>query len=208
MPAVINYKICDLVLECGCIEKCPTKAFFWDNKKKRPAVDVKKCTDCGICTIECPAGAVLLARNSEELQKILEMIKNDPRSEEWLWRERYGVQPGRTPPHVKKVTPQNFEKEVLKAKGIVALDVWHTDFLDCRVHSALYEEIKPKIKKFEFKKIDAKSFPRFIHRLKVNKFPSLLIFYHGRETGRIEGLRSPPYDSFKVELQNKILEIC
>jgi len=188
MPGVINYKICDLAPECGGIEICPTGAFFWNKKTKKPDIDNSKCTSCGVCVRECPVDAIIVVQTEEEFKKVLEDIKNDPRSEKELWRERLGTEPGRTPPKGKIITPTNFEKEVLKAKGLVALDVWHIDYLDCRAYSVLFEDLisSPKIK-IKFAKLDAKKYPRLVKKLKVKKLPTLLLCLNGKEVGRYEG---------------------
>lgn len=186
MPALINYKICDSAPECGGITVCPAKAFFWDKKAKRPIIDKKKCLSCGVCARECPVGAILIAETEDEYQKLVEQIKNDPRSEKDLWRERLGTQPGRTPPLGKMVTPKNFEKEVLKPGGWLALDVWSNETLDCRNHSILWQDLKIT-DKVVLKKVDGGKYSDLAERLNINKFPTLIIFKDGVERWRYQG---------------------
>lgn len=186
MPVVINYKICDLAPECGGIGVCPVGAFFWNKKTKRPEVDNKKCTSCGVCARERPVRAILVAKTKEEYQKLLERVKRDPRSEKELWYERLGCQPGRTPPLAKIVTPKNFSQEVTKARKPVALDVWSEETLDCRYHSVLWDELGFS-NKVEFKKFDGGKHPNFIKKLRVTKLPTFLLFKQGKEIGRKEG---------------------
>ncbi|MCJ7804262.1 thioredoxin domain-containing protein [Patescibacteria group bacterium] len=186
MSGVINYKICDLVPECGGIEVCPTGAFFWNKKAKRPDIDNSKCISCGACVRECPVDAIIVVQTKEELKEVLEKIKNDPRSEKDLWRERLGTQPGRTPPLAIVITPKNFFQEVLKAKGPVALDVWSEETLDCRYHSLLWDDLRVS-GKVAFKKLDGGKYPQLAKKLKVRKFPTLLLFRNGKEIGRKEG---------------------
>ncbi len=186
MPGVINYKICDLADACGGLAVCPTKAFFWNKKLKKPEIDNSKCTSCGICVGECPVEAIIIVQTEEELKEVLEKIKNDPRSEKELWRERLGCQPGRTPPSAKIVTPDNFDKEVLKAKGLVVLDVWSEETLDCRYHSVLWDDLGAS-KSVVYKKLDGGTNKELAKRLKINIFPTLLFFKDGKEMGRKEG---------------------
>ena len=103
MPIIINHNLCDEAAECGGIEVCPTGAFFYDYKKEKIAVDHSKCTECLKCTSPdaCPVGCILYARNKKEEEKIKKMIKEDPRTAKWLWQERYGCQPAKTPPKAK-----------------------------------------------------------------------------------------------------------
>lgn len=186
MPGVINYKICDLAEACGGIAACPTGAFFWNKKTKRPEIDNNKCTSCGVCVGECPVEAIIVVRTKEEFKEILEKIKNDPRSEKELWRERLGCQPGRTPPLAKVVTPDNFGKEVLKAKGLVALDVWSEETLDCRYHSVLWDDLGV-VKGMQLKKLDGGKYAAFARKVKLKVFPTLIFFKDGKEMARKEG---------------------
>lgn len=186
MPGVINYKICDLVDACGGIAACPTGAFFWNKKTKRPEIDNSECISCGVCVAECPVEAIIIVQTEEEFKEVLEKIKNDPRSEKELWRERLGCQPGRTPPLAKVVTPDNFGKEVLKAKGLMVLDVWSEETLDCRYHSVLWDDLGVSKSVF-YKKLDGGTNKELAKKLKINIFPTLLFFKDGKEIGRKEG---------------------
>ena len=57
----------DLCARCGtCIGICPESALFMDNELY-PTVDIKKCTECGLCEQTCPGGHV----NFGELNKIV-----------------------------------------------------------------------------------------------------------------------------------------
>lgn len=186
MPGIINYKICDQAPECGGIEVCPTKACFWNKKTKRPEIDNTKCVSCGVCVRECPVEAIVVVKTQEEFEEILKKINNDPRSEKELWRERLGCQPGRTPPLAKIITPKNFEKEIIKAEGLVVVDVWSEETLDCRYHSILWDDLG-FTNKVAFKKLRGDKHPELAKKLKIKKFPTLLIFKDGNEVSRKEG---------------------
>lgn len=204
MPAVFNYKICDLAPECDGIGVCPTKALFYNPKTKRPEVDNKKCISCGLCVEACPVKAILVAQTEEEYRELVERVKNDPRSEKDLWRERLGCQPGRTPPSAKIVTPQNLSQEVKKIKGWVALDAWSEETLDCRYHSVLWEDLGFS-DQFELKKLDGGKYPELVKELGVTEFPTLLFFKNGKEINRREGYI---YFGDKRALTKQIKKIC
>lgn len=186
MPGVINYKICDLAPECGGIEVCPAGALLWNKKAKRPEIDNNKCVSCGVCVRECPVGAIVVVKTQEEFGEVLRRIKNDSRSEKELWRERLGCQPGRTPPLAKIITPKNFEKEIVQVKDLLVVDVWNEETLDCRYHSILWEELG-FAQRVAFKKLRGDEYPELVKKLKITKFPTLLIFKDGKEVSRKEG---------------------
>jgi len=59
---LINFKICDNFKDCSGIAVCPTKAFYWDRKKRTIAVDNEKCKSCGLCEESCPVDAIVETR--------------------------------------------------------------------------------------------------------------------------------------------------
>lgn len=189
MPAIIfNYNFCDLAPECGGIEACPQKAIYFDKKTNMPCWDKTKCVFCLRCTLPnvCPIGAILYARDDESEKQTRQMVKIDPKKREWLWQERYGVQPGMTPPLVTKITPANFETIIQNQKNKI-IDVWHVDSSDCRLHSPLYSDLlDTKAGVIEIYKLDAREYPELATKLKVSIFPSLLLFKENNEVARIE----------------------
>ncbi len=186
MAVVINYKICDLAPECGGIEVCPMKAFFWNEKTKKPDVDNSKCISCGACSLQCPVNAIMVAKTDEQYKKLVEIVKNDTHTEEELWRERLGCQPGRTKPLATIVTPENFSQEVTNAKGLFTVDIWSLETIDCRLHSVLWDDVNLS-GEMVLKKIDAGKYPELAKKLNVKKIPSLLFFKDGKELKRHEG---------------------
>jgi len=187
MPILINHKLCDEAPECGGIEVCPVHAFYFDKKKQKISIDQSKCIECLKCTLPdvCPVGCILYARNKIEEKKIKKMIQEDRRTKKWLWKERYGCQPGKTSPLVENLNQKNIQK-VIKQKGIVCIDVWNEKFLDCRLHSPLYEEIYKEIN-VSFYKLDGLTYPLLADKLKIKIFPTLLLYKNQQEVLRHEG---------------------
>ena len=70
MGVLINKKRCDNAEICPCIAECPAKAFYWDAENLTVAVDNNLCVNCRQCILACEAGAVKVARNEAEAQKI------------------------------------------------------------------------------------------------------------------------------------------
>lgn len=190
MTIILNRKLCDNAPECGGIAVCPVGAFYYDEKKMQVMIDNDKCIECLKCTLPdtCPVGCILYARNEEEEKRIKKMINSDPRSSKWLWKARYGCEAAITPPKEKVINENNFE-EILEKKGLKLIDLWHYDFLDCRLHSPLFEEILNGIQKeIKICKLNAQEFSKLAKRLNVSKFPTLILLDKNNEIYRYEGL--------------------
>lgn len=93
MSVLINKKRCDNANVCSCIAECPTKAFYWDEKKQSVAVDNSLCINCRQCMIACEAGAVKVARSKEEYNKIKTEYDEDVMTIKELFQDRYGASP-------------------------------------------------------------------------------------------------------------------
>lgn len=93
MSVLINKKRCDNASVCSCIADCPTKAFYWDEKKQSIMVDNSLCINCRQCMISCEAGAVKVARNEEEYNKIKTEYDEDVMTIKELFQDRYGASP-------------------------------------------------------------------------------------------------------------------
>jgi thiol-disulfide isomerase/thioredoxin len=173
--------------ECGGIEICPTEAIYYDKKLKRPVWDESKCTFCLKCTTidVCPVGCILYARNIEEINKIQKMIKEDPRTQQWLWQERYGVEPGKFGKLAKNIN--NEVKEILAKSGPKLIDLWHEDYLDCRLHAPLYSNLVENLESVAIYKIDMTNDREVADKLTVTEYPTLLMYFDDKEVGRIEG---------------------
>lgn len=181
MPKIIiNQKICDKSPDCGGIAVCPAKALSFDEKSKSVKWDQNKCVFCLRCTMpdSCPIGAIMYARDEVDEKNILDTINSDPRSEEWLWQERFGVEPGQ-PSIAKELTEINFE-EVLSSPENNLIDIWHEDYLNCRLHSILYQDIQKEVKNLTFYKLNAKKYPELVKRLGVIIFPTLQLIINGK----------------------------
>lgn len=181
MPKIIfNYKICDKAPECGGISECPVGAITYDQSTKKPVWDESKCTYCLKCTLPnaCPVGAILFAKDDNQERTILDTINSDSRSEQWLWQERYGVQPASTPPLALLLSPENYDT-VMKTTDPIVVDIWHEDFIDCRLHSPLFSDLLKNIPDLQIYKLDAKKFPKLAKSLNISHFPALLLLKNG-----------------------------
>lgn len=207
MPIIINHNLCDEADACGGIEICPTKAFYFDYKKGEVAIDHSKCNECLKCTLPdaCPVGCILYARDKKEETKIKKKIKEDPRTEKWLWQERYGCQPAKTPPKATIITDKNFNK-VEKQSGYKLIDLWHEEYLDCRAYSVLFKDLIKGIKhEVSIYKLDSQKYPSLAKIFKVKKVPTLLLYKEKKEVWRYEGLmKDTNVLQFNKELKAKI----
>lgn len=192
---IINSKICDRAPECGGISVCPTHALSFDSKNKQIIWDESKCTFCLKCTLpdSCPVGAIMFARDDEQKNLILDTINSDPHTDDWLWQERYGVMPATAQSSAINLDNSNFN-EVMADKKNKIIDIWHTDFLNCRLHSPLFSELLAGITSPpQIFKLDAQKYPQIAKKLKTTIFPSLLVYKNNlkvfEQTGYIESER-------------------
>jgi len=120
----------------------------------------------------------MYARDEADEKNILDTINSDPRSGEWLWQERFGVEPGQ-PSIAKELNETNFE-DVFYSSENNLIDIWHEDYLNCRLHSILYQDIQKEIKNLTFYKLDAKKYPELAKKLGVTIFPTLQLIINGK----------------------------
>jgi NAD-dependent dihydropyrimidine dehydrogenase PreA subunit len=172
---IFNYKICDKAPECGGISACPVGAITYDDVAKRPVWHRELCTFCLKCTLPdaCPVGAILFAGDESQEKAIIDSINSDPRTESWLWQERYGVTPSVSSPVATVITPENFESSAFDP-GQKLIDVWHPDNQDCRLHSPLFSDILKGIENISIFKLNAADYPDLAKRLNISVYPSLI----------------------------------
>lgn len=89
-----------------------------------------------------------------------------------------------------EITEQNFEKEVLKHKGIVI--VYHSSSwcVPCKRASPAYESLSKELKKIKFTKVDVEQHPQLASSLGVMSIPTFIVFKHGKEINRLSGFES------------------
>jgi NAD-dependent dihydropyrimidine dehydrogenase PreA subunit len=190
VPVLVNYKICDKGKSCPCISVCPTKAWYWDEKNKRPAVDNTKCTNCWTCIKACPARAVLFAFTEKELEGLKKEVEKDPRTEKDLMIERYNSDP--VNPEI-MLSAENFDK-VIDSNELVFVEFWGPKFLTrCRINAPAYRDILPKNKNIVIRKLNADENPDIAKKYGIFSLPSLVLFHKGKpieKFGKVFGCSS------------------
>lgn len=181
MAVLINYKICDNAKECGGIAVCPTKALSWNDEKETIEIDNDKCISCGLCEKECPIGAIMVAKNEKEYNKIQKEIYDDPRTTKDLFVDRYGA-----------VAISDFfkiELNDIKEKSekdcITLIEVYNPDIAECLLKSIPIKDLTKKLPKNTlYYKTEC---DKTIDEYEIKELPSLLIFKNGKLLGHIDG---------------------
>ena len=200
MPPVINPKICDRGRGCPCIAACPKNAWYFDEEKNIPAIDISKCDNCGICIKACPARAVFFAYSKEGLVELEKQFKKDPRRSEKIMEERYNADPI-DPKTI--VNSENFDKEVLDSDTPVLVEFWADKYASrCRIGAPLYSEILSS-KNIKIRKINLEENPDIASRYKVSAVPSILIFNKGKVVDCIVGCQSVADKEILKEILSK-----
>lgn len=182
MPVLINFKICDNAKECSGIDVCPTGAFHWDSEKKTIAVDAEKCTGCGKCAESCPVGAILFAKDDNELRQLQKEIDEDPRTISELFVDRYGAQPideGTLTSDLK------IGEIVTESSRPLVVEAFSNESIECLIKSIPIKELL-KGMDVNYRKMEVKD-GALTGSLGVNKLPALLFFNKGRFVGKVEG---------------------
>lgn len=181
MAVLVNFKICDNAKECGGIAVCPTGALSWNEEKETIEIDNNKCISCGLCEKECPIGAIMVAKNNEEYQKIKKEIDEDPRTTKDLFVDRYGA-----------VAISDFfkiELEEIKEKVekdcLTLIEVYNPDVAECLLKSIPIKELTKNLPSDTlFYKAES---DKTIDEYKIMELPSLLIFRKSKLLGHIDG---------------------
>jgi NAD-dependent dihydropyrimidine dehydrogenase PreA subunit len=198
MAVLINFKICDNVPECPCIEICPNKAIYYDKEKKTLVVDNSKCTSCGSCENECPVGAMRVAQTDEEYERIKKEIDEDPRKISDLFIDKYGAQP---------LDPDMLISEkdlppLIESEKLTVVELFKEDLLECLLRSIPIKKLFPRMD-MQYKKLEIKD-DSLLKKYNIKELPTLLFFKAGKLLGKIEGYYNT--DQFN-EINKKIKEI-
>lgn len=65
-------------MQCGlCIDSCPQKALYRDEKIGAVLVNFEKCDGCGLCVVACPYGAIMIDKRTKKVIKC-DLCKGEP----------------------------------------------------------------------------------------------------------------------------------
>lgn len=200
MSVLINFKICDNAKECGGLV-CPTGAISFDEEKESLVIDNEKCISCGLCEKECPIGAIRVAKNEEEYNKIKEMIDNDQRTTRDLFVDRYGAAPLS---EFFMIEPKDIEEKI-KSNKIVLIELYNDDSIQCLLKSIPIKElIKELPNSTMFYKLECKDIIK--EKYEVEELPSLLLFKEDKLLGKIEGYYTTDEKKKVIDQINQIIK--
>jgi len=182
MSVIINFKICDNSEDCNGIAVCPTKAFYWDAKRKTIAVDDSKCISCGLCEKSCPVNAIRVAKNQKAYEKIKREIDKDPRTISDLFIDRYGAQPISA---AFSIPQTDFDVQILKSTKLAVVELFKRDSIKCLLYSIPIKNLF-RGADIKYRKINACD-NSLLQSFNVQKLPALLFFKAGKLVGKIEG---------------------
>ncbi len=90
---------------------------------------------------------------------------------------------------IEKITKENFEEKVLKAKNKALLDFWATWCGPCRMIAPFVEQIAQEYEHITVGKIDVDEELALATRFGISSIPTLLVFENGQVTGQLVGFR-------------------
>lgn len=181
MSVLVNFKICDNAKECSGIAVCPTGALSWDEKNETIKIDNDKCISCGRCEKECPIGAIMVAKNDEEYQKMQKEIDEDERTTKDLFVDRYGAV---AISDFFKIELDDIKEKALK-DCLTLIEVYNPDTAECLLKSIPIKELTKNLPKdtLYYKTESDKNIVEY----NIKELPSLLVFKNGTLLGHIDG---------------------
>lgn len=200
MSVLINFKICDNAKECGGLV-CPTGAISYDEEKESLVIDNEKCISCGLCEKECPIGAIRVAKNEEESNKIKEMIDNDPRTTRDLFVDRYGAAPLS---EFFMIESKDIEEKI-KSNKIILIELYNDESIQCLLKSIPVKElIKDLPNSTMFYKVECDQ--NIKQKYEVEELPCLLLFENSELLGKIEGYYTTDEKKKVIDKINEIIK--
>ena len=182
MAVLVNFKICDNAKECGGVAVCPTGALSYDEEKNTIVIDNDRCISCGLCEKECPIGAIMVAKTSEEYERLKKEIDADPRTTKDLFVDRYGA----TPLSEFFMIESSELEDKINNDSITLIECYNDDSIQCLLKSIPIRELAKDLPKDTiFYKVEAND--KLIDKYQVKELPALLIFKKGHLLGNIDG---------------------
>jgi thiol-disulfide isomerase/thioredoxin len=120
----------------------------------------------------------MYASDQKQEADILNSIAADPHDDDWLWLERYGTFPTTTKPLATIITPSNFD-QIIYDPSPKLIDIWHPDFVDCRLHSPLFSDLTSGHQLNIFK-LNSQDYPELAQKLDISTYPSLI--FHQKDS--------------------------
>jgi len=86
------------------------------------------------------------------------------------------------------ITKENFDTEVLQAKGTVLLDFWATWCGPCRMLSPIVDEVANAHADLKVGKVNVDEQPELASQFNVMSIPTLIVFKDGQKVNESVGL--------------------
>ena len=90
---------------------------------------------------------------------------------------------------VKQLNEQNFEKEIIEAKGTCLVDFYADWCGPCKMVSPIVDEIAEERKDITVGKINVDECPNLAMKYQIISIPALIVFKDGTEHTRLIGFR-------------------
>jgi thioredoxin 1 len=96
-----------------------------------------------------------------------------------------------TSPHLVELTDQNFEEEILKAKGVAMVDFWAEWCMPCKMLAPTIEDLaKDYAGRVKVGKVDTDSARDTALKFGISAIPTVILFKDGEVAKKLVGLQT------------------
>ena len=96
-----------------------------------------------------------------------------------------------TSPHIVELTDQNFEEEILNAKGVAVVDFWAEWCMPCKMLAPAIDDLaKDYAGRVKVGKLDTDSARDTAMKFGISAIPTILVFKEGKVAKKFVGLQT------------------
>lgn len=188
MKPYIILNRCDNTPGCPVIEACPKNLFYFDYDVKKLLLNENKCSECGLCVLECEHEAVSLINRKGKLTNKSEEEYGIALAHRL--KRHYGIEPSQiiNDKKIKKIEKLKDIKEEKKVLLYVYGRWLGESYIGYSFLQEIKENLEIEIDDISFYKIH---YPKL--KMKFTELPAFLTIKEGKIINKYTGIKNPTY---------------